>query len=165
MARIYEQRMMAEIEGDFVVFIIGMRINRPWKVYRWLPVFTAMPGMIRELYENPESGLLGINFHFGFPVISMVQYWRSFEQLERYARSKDRQHYPAWVAFNKQIGSHGDVGIFHETYLVKAGNYETLYNNMPAIGLGAAAKLVTVSEKRQNARDRLAEQNSAIGTR
>ena len=29
MARVMLNRMTAEIEGDFVVFLIGMRINKP----------------------------------------------------------------------------------------------------------------------------------------
>jgi hypothetical protein len=90
----------------------------------------------------------------------MTQYWRSFEQLEAYARQKDKNHFPAWVAFNQKIGSRGDVGIFHETYLINAGNYETIYNNMPATGLGAATKLVPVSGRRDHARERLEKQPS-----
>ena len=46
MARILPERMTAEIEGDFVVFLIGMRINKPWKIHKWLPVFLAMPKML-----------------------------------------------------------------------------------------------------------------------
>ncbi|MGQ0642318.1 MAG: monooxygenase family protein [Gemmatimonadaceae bacterium] len=66
----------------------------------------------------------------GFGVI--VQYWRSFEHLESYARSKDQQHWPAWVAFDKRLGSsRGDVGIWHETYQARAGEYETVYSGMP----------------------------------
>ena len=40
---VINRRMAAQIEGDFVVFMIGMRINRPWRVWSWLPVFLAMP--------------------------------------------------------------------------------------------------------------------------
>ena len=30
MADIFSKRMTADIDGDFVVFLIGMRLNRPW---------------------------------------------------------------------------------------------------------------------------------------
>jgi len=34
-------------------------------------------------------------------------------------------HFPAWSAFNKRIkGARTDVGLWHETYLVKDGQYE-----------------------------------------
>ena len=32
----------ARLDGDFVVFLIGMRINRPWAVHRWWPVASAI---------------------------------------------------------------------------------------------------------------------------
>ena len=113
MAKVFPERMCAQIEGDFVVFIIGLRVNRFWKLHKWLPAARAMPRMIKELLAKPESGLLGVESH-GF---TLVQYWRSFEALEAYARSHDTSHWPAWVAFNKRMaGSRGDVGIWHETY-------------------------------------------------
>jgi len=145
----------AEIDGDFVVFLIGMRINRPWKASKWLPVFLAMPKMVRELEQNPESGFLGAKLYLGSPRQPMlVQYWRSFERLEAYARSRDNAHWPAWVAFNKHVGSNGDVGIWHETYLVPAGSYECVYNNMPPTGLGAATRLVPASGRKATAASR-----------
>ena len=102
MAQVIEKRVTAEIEGDFVVFLIGMRINKVWKMWKWLPVFFAMPRMLRELQDRPESGFLGAGQYMGSPRRPMlVQYWRSFEQLEAYARNRDAAHWPAWVAFNK----------------------------------------------------------------
>jgi hypothetical protein len=32
MARVIPDRMCAQIDGDFVVFIIGMRVNKPWNI-------------------------------------------------------------------------------------------------------------------------------------
>jgi hypothetical protein len=72
-----------------------------------------MPKMIKELHQHPESGFLG---HIMSTRV-IVQYWRSFEHLEAYAREQNHHHWPAWVDFNKRIGkSSGDVGIWHETY-------------------------------------------------
>ena len=34
MARIFPGRMTADLDGDFVVFLIGMRINKLWKVHK-----------------------------------------------------------------------------------------------------------------------------------
>ena len=88
MGGIIPKRVTAEIDGDFVVFLIGMRINKPWKVHKWLPVFRALPRMIAELEKNPESGFLG---HIFSPKV-IVQYWRSFKPLEAYARNPDQLH-------------------------------------------------------------------------
>jgi len=155
MARVIDQRMTAKIEGDFVVFLIGMRINKFWKLRSWLPVARAMPRMLSELDRLPseETGFLG---HNGLSFGAIVQYWRSFDHLEAYAKSNDHQHYPAWVAFNKKMKqSRGDVGIWHETFLVKAGQYETVYSGMPLYGLGKAAESMVASRNQKDARSRL----------
>ena len=152
MSDIIPRRMAAEIDGDFVVFLIGMRINKLWKVHKWWPVLRAMDPMIKELSARPGSGFLGCTF--GFPVI--VQYWRSFEHLEAYARDHDALHWPAWVAFNKRSGlARGDVGIWHETYRVAAGQYEGIYSGMPPFGLGQVGRLVSASGTRETARGRI----------
>ncbi|WP_374654700.1 DUF4188 domain-containing protein [Phenylobacterium sp.] len=156
MSRIIANRMCAELEGEFVVFLIGMRINKLWKVWKWWPVAQAMPRMLIELAKRPELGLLHARSHFGLPVVMVVQYWRSFEALEAYARSGSNAHLPAWQAFNRAVASNGDVGIWHETYVVKAGAYENVYNNMPAFGLGAAGVLKEAQGARQAARQRMA---------
>lgn len=154
MAKTINQRMTAKIEGDFVVFLIGMRINRFWKFHKWLPVAMAMHKMLNELSRKPESGFLGVESSGGFSPI-IVQYWRSFDHLEAYAKDREGLHYPAWREFNKKIKSNGDVGIWHETYLVKDGNYECIYNNMPKRGLGKVGELIPVSGKKETAAERM----------
>jgi hypothetical protein len=77
--------------------------------------------------------------------------------LEAYAGAKDKKHWPAWVDFNRRVGSiRSDVGIWHETYLIKPGQYETVYSGMPPIGLGKVGTLVAASGKRELARSRMA---------
>lgn len=152
MAELIARRMTAELAGDFVVFLIGLRINQPWKLHKWLPVFLAMPRMLKELKGKPESGFLGCIF--GPTVI--VQYWRSFAHLEAYARSRDASHWPAWMAFNRRMArSRGDVGIWHETYLVREGEYECIYSGMPRFGLGTAGVLAPAVGRKEFAGGRL----------
>lgn len=152
MAKVIPGRMMAEIDGDFVVFMIGMRINRWWKFHKWLPVAMSMPKMIKELMTHPENGCLYIQTYLGV----VIQYWKSFEHLEAYARATDKAHLPAWNAFNRKVrASSGDIGIWHETYLVHAGEYETVYSSVPPMGLARAGRLVPVSKEKDAARDRL----------
>ncbi len=133
-------RFTAMRDEPFVVFVIGMRINSLWKVHRWAPVASAMPRMIRELSMNPELGFLGGHLWFARTIV-MIQYWNSVEQLNAYAKARDRQHLPAWAAFNKAVGGSGDVGVFHETYRVAPGAYECVYVDMPPFGLGAIGAL------------------------
>ena len=157
MAKTINQRMTVQMEGDFIVFLIGMRINRLWKIHKWLPAVMAMPKMLIELSKNPESGFMGFQMMGGLPPV-MVQYWKSFEQLEAYAKNRESNHYPAWRLYNQKIKSNGDVGIWHETFKVKAGEYECIYNNMPKYGLGKVGELIPATGKREHATDRISEQ-------
>ena len=51
--------------------------------------------------------------------------------------------------------SRGDVGIWHETYLIGAGEYENIYSGIPLMGLGKAARLADISAGTDAARSRL----------
>jgi len=155
MAKIIPDRMTARIEDEVVVFLIGMRINRVWKVHKWLPVARAMPRMLRELSADPDSGFLGFHQWFGNPTIAL-QYWRSFVHLERYAKDSKRSHRSAWAEFNRAVASNGDVGIWHETYRIRAGDFECIYNNMPLFGLARATTSLPAQGRRESARGRMA---------
>ena len=159
MTKIFQERMTAGMEGEFVVFLIGMRINKPLKVHKWLPVTLAMPKMLKELYSNPKIGFIHQESWFGRTSI-MLQYWKSFEHLEKYAKNKDSSHFPEWSKFNKNIGSNGDVGIWHETYLSKPGQYECVYNNMPRFGLGRVGQHIPATGKYSSAHNRVYKNNT-----
>ena len=154
------QRMCGQMDGDFVVFLIGMRVNRWWKPWTWLRVGAAMPRMVRELTLHPELGYLGGESWFGRTTV-MVQYWRSTAELLAYAKKRDAEHLPAWRAFNELVGTGGDVGIWHETYRVRAGDHESVYVNMMPFGLGKAGRLVEATGRRKDAEGRLAGSREA----
>ncbi len=159
MPAIFPGRFAAHTDESFVVFLIGMSINKPLAVRRWLPVFSAMPPMLRELYTHPEKGMLSSRVYFSPPAVLLVQYWRSFEHLEAFARNTDDPHFPAWKRFNQEVGKSDIVGVFHETYVVHAGQYEAVYVNMPRFGLANAVEHVPATGKRSTARRRLGGDN------
>jgi len=99
MSKIYTGRYTARTDQPFVVFLIGMRINRLLAVRKWMPVMKAMLPMINSLIQNPEKGFLGGRTLIGWRGPTVVQYWRSFEDLERFARSPDDPHRAAWKMF------------------------------------------------------------------
>jgi hypothetical protein len=148
------KRMTAKMEGSFCVFLIGMRINRSWKMHKWLPVFLAMPRMLTELRRQPDLGFIGGHVWFGRTIL-LLQYWQSFGALIRYAKNSDLAHLPAWARFRDNIGDSGDVGIWHETYLISEGQYESIYHNMPAFGLGRVGQLVEATGPWETASKRI----------
>lgn len=157
MAKVFDGRYTADVGQlgeEVVVFLIGMRINKPLKVGLWWPVFTAMPRMLRHLSQRPDKGLLAFRVSL-FPEIHVVQYWRSFDDLERFARNNDDPHLESWRRFNRRIGKSGDVGIWHETYRVKTADIESIYGNMPARGLASASAFIPIQHGGQSSAARI----------
>jgi len=160
MTGIIPARMTHGYEGDLVVFLIGMRINKPWRPDLWMPVFLAMGPMLAELSKDKDSGLLGYRMTFGAGGPLLVQYWNSHEKLYRYASDRDAAHRPAWAAFNRRARkAPGAVGIWHETYVVERA--ESIYVGMPVAGLAAATSAVPVARGGETAVERLGVRQAA----
>jgi hypothetical protein len=155
MPTVHAGRFASGIEGPFVVFLIGFRINRPLAFNKWVPVAKAMRPMLKELYANPRLGFLAALTSLYWPGIMMVQYWRSFDQLVDYAQSRNAAHLPAWKAFNQTVGDDGTVGVWHETFQVAAGQYECIYANMPRFGLALAGTHEPATGHLRDARSRM----------
>ena len=119
MSLVVPGRFTAQPASEHVVFLIGMRINDLWAISSWLPAARAMPRMLAQLAARPELGLLHYESFVGWRTFFFVQYWESFEKLERFARARELEHVPAWREFNQRVGANGKVGIFHETYVVR----------------------------------------------
>jgi len=116
--------------------------------------------MLRELGADPELGLLNVQTFWAGRVLMGVQYWRSFEHLEAFARDKDDPHLAAWRNYWRRVGKSPRTGIWHETYLVRAGEYEAFYGNMRTFGLGKAGTLMPASAS-DSARERLGKATTA----
>jgi hypothetical protein len=155
LGQIFPGRYTALIDEPFVVFLIGIRVNRLFALRSWMQVASAMPPMIAELKRNPDLGLLHAEFILYWRGVGLLQYWRSFEHLHAYAHARDAAHLPAWAEFNRRIGGNGSVGIWHETYKVDRGQYESIYANMPRFGLAGATQHVGVSGRLEGARSRM----------
>lgn len=144
MADVMRGRWSAEIDGDFVVFLIGARPSKMHlvKSLRDLGGRRGMKPMLDYLVAHPEKGLLG--YEMGLKTI--VQYWRSFEHLEAFAKDVNDPHLEAWRTYWKRVGKSTRTGIWHETFLVHAGEYEAVYGNMPRYGLAKAGRSVPLAE-------------------
>ena len=153
-AKIFNGRYTAgSSEEDFVVFIIGMRINQIFAISKWLPVAKAMGPMIKELYQNPQWGFKHTEILYSWRTITLIQYWEGFDELLSYAHRNT--HALAWKAYNKKINNNGSVGVFHETYKIDKGASESIYNNMPKIGLSKALSHIPVSKNKDSAIKRM----------
>lgn len=157
MPPIFPGRFTARTDEPFVVFLIGMRINRFMAFRQWTRVARAMGPMLAELRRNPALGLLHVEPFLYWRGVATVQYWRSFDHLHAYANARNAAHLPAWAEFNRRISASGTVGIWHETYLVAGGQYECIYANMPRFGFAHTADHLPVQGRLEGARNRVAQ--------
>ena len=105
--------MAAEIDGDFVVFLIGARFNNKLELLRSVMDLGGRKGMrhmLDYLVAHPEKGLLA--YEMGIPTI--VQYWRSFDHLEAFAKDKDDPHLEVWRQYWRRVGKSGRTGIWQD---------------------------------------------------
>jgi hypothetical protein len=150
-------RHTVDLTEPCVLFLIGMRVNRWTALGQWLPVARAMGPMIAEAAADKASGFLHAETWVRWRTILVQQYWRSTDDLIRYANDANQLHRPAWTEFYRQVGiaEGATVGIFHETITITPGRFECIYGNMPAMGLGAALGTVPATGKLSSAKGRL----------
>ena len=147
MPPIFPGRCTARTTEPFVVFLIGLRINRYFAFRKWIATGSAMGPMLKALFADPAKGFLGGETYFNLRGVMMIQYWRSVEDLERFALAPSEPHLKAWKRFNQSVGNDGSVGIWHEVYEASPGHYKAVYVNMPAFGLAAATRHAPMGKK------------------
>lgn len=136
-------RFTANYPDEFVVLLIGLRINKIHRVQEWAPVMRAAMSMTKQALKLPDTPLLHSNTVWSVTdprVFFFIQHWRSFDELMAWANNKELQHKPAQKAFFKRTAYNGNVGIWHEAYKVSSGQFEAIYANMPEWSLAAAGE-------------------------
>ncbi|CAB9527548.1 expressed unknown protein [Seminavis robusta] len=135
--RVLKGRKAAIRSGDFVVFLIGARANNDFDpYYQWMG--DSMAKMWKELEDNPDLGCLSTEYYFGPTGHLTVQYWKSLDDLNRYARNMSNKHAGPWANLMAKGRMSSDYGFWHEAFEVKEGKYDAIYVNMPPIHLGNA---------------------------
>ncbi|TNE89145.1 MAG: DUF4188 domain-containing protein [Deltaproteobacteria bacterium] len=157
---VISERMTVARERGFVVFLIGMRVNKWWQAPLLWAAGSAMGRMLRELAAEPDSGLLSYESYGGRTTL-MVQYWESVEQLHAYAHAREKEHVSAWKQWARSWMHSGAIGIWHETYVVEPGSWEAVYVHMPPFGLGRVGPLVPAQGDLRTAKQRLGERRIA----
>ncbi|GAB3135956.1 DUF4188 domain-containing protein [Tsukamurella serpentis] len=149
-------------DGEMVVFLLGMSPRRTWRLDQSIFVGRALLGMRRELERDRRRGA-ALGYLGGFNALTprgpmLVQYWRSYDDLESYSHATDLRHRPAWLRFYSITHAAGRsrVGLWHETYRVSAGAHESIYADLPApVGLGSAVGTQPIGGRGVSSRERL----------
>ena len=133
---------------DLVVIYLGMRA----KSLRGFKTLMSFGPKIRKSVEaKPDGLLLHENMLFSLvpPHFGMRQYWRDFDALERWARTLP--HMEWWQTF---LRDRGGTGFWHETY-PRRGEVESIYIEMPPVGMTKFAPLTQARGSMFSARRRL----------
>lgn len=131
-------RCTARRDEPFVVFMMGVRVNRLSSVRKWASVLLSLRSMVQEMEGAPQTGYLGGQTFFSWRAVTLVQYWESYEALEKYARCPESGHLPEWQRFNREVRGSGVIGLWHEAYTVGSAEYEAIYADVPVSGLAKA---------------------------
>ncbi len=133
---------------ELVVIYLGMRARTPRGL---LTLLRFGPRIRRSAAAQPEGLLHHENLTWGLspPHLGMRQYWRDFNALERWARSKPRADW--WRAL---LADAAGVGFWHETYFA-GGGMESVYLDMPPTGLTSFAPAAEARRSLFSARRRL----------
>ena len=156
-------RVTHAYEGPLAVFLIGLRVHKPWKVGIVRRAGRAMPRMIAELEANRRAAERGEAEHLGYLGsrstvnglgTTMIQWWRSVEDIYAYANAEPLEHRPAWLDFYRAVRTDPTaVTIWHETYAVSAA--ESVYAGPAPFGLASIAGTVPVGRRGDTARERI----------
>ncbi len=129
-------------DSDIVVFLIGTRNNHPLGMFApgvqdFMKLFPSMVGDLDKTRD--EFGFLGMTNYMNSSdrttgsEIMEVCYFRTVEGLHNFAHSP--YHRAAWDWWNKNWKQHPHLSIFHETYHVPKGNWESIYINSHVSGI------------------------------
>ncbi|KHO01483.1 uncharacterized protein MAM_00484 [Metarhizium album ARSEF 1941] len=124
-----------------VVFNLGAQFNHPRG--RMCPHSREMADKFAEMNHNllerrDELGLISITDWVGCrpgtaDTLLTSYYFRDVESIHKFAH--EELHRGAWDWYNSVRPDH--IGIFHETFVVPAHSYETIYANCKPLMLGA----------------------------
>ena len=104
--------------------------------------------------KTSNAGLLRSEMiRFAWNHFGVIQYWRSFQELE--AWSHRPPHADWWREAADRLRTKGDFGIYHETFLVPADSIESIYMNTVPTGLLAFGIAGEPSGPDANSRGRL----------
>ena len=161
-------RLTHAYDGSLAIFLIGLRIHKPWRLGLVSAALAAMPRMIAELEKNKAAsargeeeslGYLASRFTVHLTGVTSIQWWRSTDDIYAYAGAGQREHRPAWLEFYRLAKADPDaVTIWHETYQVTPDGAESLYVGPRPFGLADVAGTVPVGRRGDTARQRLGGQ-------
>ena len=156
MAKVHPGRYTARVDRPLVVFAIGMRLNRPSAIHRWLRPMMNTVRMWRHVQRRRPARYLGGYLFVYWCGIGMIQYWEDIDHLVAFSHDDTQPHLAAWRQLAALTRVDHTFGYWHETYRVTPGTSEAIYGSMPIFGLAAASIHEPIRSATESAQQRLA---------
>jgi hypothetical protein len=134
-------------------------IRLGFQVHRWTALAYASrlaKAIDRSASEAIAAGaglLRSERFAFGWRHFGVLQYWRSFDDLEQWGRKPP--HSDWWRGAVERGRMKDDFGLYHEVFLVPRAAVESIYLNSEPVGLSAFGTLGEPTGPMTTSRDRL----------
>lgn len=158
------QRLVAtlpESVKELCLVRVGFQV-RKWSAYRTvLNLLKSIDTASGVAIQAGEGLLHSERFMLGFRRFGVLQYWSSYEALE--AWSHRPPHSEWWKLAVERSRIKGDLGIYHESFLVPRLNVESIFMNCEPVGLAAFCPLEDAIGPRTTSRDRLGRRRTQEG--
>ncbi len=130
MAALPNGRPGAHENGDCVVFLIGacLDLRHPLRGLLEISGRRGVRDVLAYVAAESDRGLLGYDLA-GFTV---TQWWRTIGHLDSFAGDGVDPRLAPWRNYWKRVARSSRTSIWHETYLVRAGQYQPVYGHVPA---------------------------------
>ncbi|MDB5350762.1 MAG: hypothetical protein JWN86_2009 [Planctomycetota bacterium] len=99
-------------------------------------------------------------FAFNLRHFGVLQYWRSFDDLEQWVRRPPHSEW--WRQATERGRTKRDIGVYHEVFLVPRTAIESIYLDCSPVGLSAFGTLGEPVGSLTTSRDRLGRRSSSL---
>ena len=150
------QRLIARLPDsipELCLLRLGVQVRRLSGVFFARRIGKAIDRASKEAVAQGAGLCLSERFLIGPSHFGVLQYWRTFEEMEAWTRRPP--HADWWREAVERMRSKADFGIYHEAYLVPRDRIESIYLNCLPTGLAAFGLLGDPVGPDTNSRGRL----------
>jgi hypothetical protein len=154
------QRKIASIPESMTELCL-IRLGIQARKWTALPFATKLGRAIDRSAKEAIAANAGLlhseRFAFNMRHFGVLQYWRSYDELEQWVRRPPHSEW--WRQAIDRERTKGDLGVYHETFLVPRSAIESIYLNCEPVGLSAFGVLGEPIGPMTTSRDRLGRRN------
>ena len=149
---------LPETVTELCLVRVGIQVRR---ASAWLFARRLRSRIIAESHHAlaEDAGLLcSESFAFSIGHVGFLQYWRGFDEMEAWTHRPPHSEW--WRGAVDRMRVKRDLGIYHEAFLVRAAEIESIYLDCEPTGLGRFGRLAEPVGPLTTSRGRLGRSRS-----